>query len=276
MATRTASVLHRPPASDDEIFYPSSDGKRMADSTEQADWMVFLSSNLRSWFQKDPAVFVAVDLLWYPVQGKPKITYAPDVMVIFGRGTYPRKSYKQWEEDGIAPQVVFEIRSESNSIGELVAKSLFYRKYGVEEYYIYDPDFGSLEVILYTENEEQYVAVEYEWTSPRLGVRFEPHPRADRRSDGGSRAPMDVFYPDGKPFRTLSEQQDLTQFEQERADKEAERAALLQFERDKAQAERDKAQAERQKVQVERDAAQSAAARLEAKLREMGIDPDAL
>ena len=53
-----------------------------------------------------------------------------------------RGSYKQWEEGGIAPQVVFEVLSPGNRAGEMRRKFQFYQRYGVEEYYIYDPDDG--------------------------------------------------------------------------------------------------------------------------------------
>ena len=65
-------------------------------------------------------------------------------MVAFGRPKGYRGSYKQWEEDGIAPQVVFEILSPGNRRDEMVRKFAFYERYGVEEYYIYDPDTGDL------------------------------------------------------------------------------------------------------------------------------------
>ncbi len=67
-------------------------------------------------------------------------TVANDVMVVFGRPKGRRGSYKQWQEDNIAPQVVFEILSPSNSLEEMERKLLFYQRYGVEEYYLYDPD----------------------------------------------------------------------------------------------------------------------------------------
>jgi Uma2 family endonuclease len=55
---------------------------------------------------------VAGDLFWYPVEGHPEIVVAPEVFIVFGRPKAPRRSYKQWEEGGIAPQVVFEIISD--------------------------------------------------------------------------------------------------------------------------------------------------------------------
>jgi Uma2 family endonuclease len=61
-------------------------------------------------------------------------------MVIFGRPKGDRDSYKQWQENNISPQVVFEILSPRNLTQERINKSLFYQRYGVDEYYVYDPD----------------------------------------------------------------------------------------------------------------------------------------
>jgi len=49
-----------------------------------------------------------------------------------------RKSYLQWKEDNIPPQVVFEILSDSNTEKKMQQKLEFYEEYGVEEYYIYN------------------------------------------------------------------------------------------------------------------------------------------
>ncbi len=94
------------PAIDPDIEYPDSDGKPMADNTEQYEWIVKIKENLEILFATSPNVFIAGDLLWYPVQDK-KITgpVAPDIMVVFGRPKGRRGSYKQWQEDNIAPQV---------------------------------------------------------------------------------------------------------------------------------------------------------------------------
>ena len=61
-------------------------------------------------------------------------------MVAIGRPKGDRGSYQQWREEGIAPQVVFEIRSPGNRLGEMHRKLRFYEQYGVSEYYLYDPD----------------------------------------------------------------------------------------------------------------------------------------
>ncbi|MEC4805732.1 MAG: Uma2 family endonuclease, partial [Jaaginema sp. PMC 1080.18] len=97
-----------------QIIYPDSDGQPMADNTQQFRWIVLIKENLEVLFADNPDVFVAGDLLWYPVEGQPKIRIAPDAMVIFGRPKGDRGSYRQWEEENIVPQVVFEILSPGN------------------------------------------------------------------------------------------------------------------------------------------------------------------
>ena len=64
-----------------EIVYPDSDGRPMADNTLQFRWIVTIKEGLDWVFQGQPQVFVAGDLLWYPVEGKPTICQAPDVLV---------------------------------------------------------------------------------------------------------------------------------------------------------------------------------------------------
>ena len=70
---------------DRQLVYPDSDGQPMADNTQQFRWIVLLKENLECLFAQNPDVFVAGDLLWYPVEGHPEIRVAPDAMVVLGR-----------------------------------------------------------------------------------------------------------------------------------------------------------------------------------------------
>ncbi|MGB3755861.1 MAG: hypothetical protein WBA07_05735 [Rivularia sp. (in: cyanobacteria)] len=47
---------------DEDIYFPSGDGKPMAESTEQYRWIVIIEENLE--------ILFAGDLLWYPVRSK--------------------------------------------------------------------------------------------------------------------------------------------------------------------------------------------------------------
>ncbi|MBD2183118.1 Uma2 family endonuclease [Aerosakkonema funiforme] len=171
------------------IIYPSSDGKPMADSTIQYDWITKIKANLDGIFKDDPNVFITGDLIWYPVEERKDICQAPDVMVVFGREKKERKSYLPWNEDNIAPQVVFEILSETNTKKEMNKKLLFYNEYNVEEYYLYDPKKKNLDGWLRNEGILDVIESMSAWVSPRLGVRFE-------FSDAG----LELYRPDGQKF----------------------------------------------------------------------------
>lgn len=156
-----------------EVIYPDSDGQPMANNTEQFRWILVIQQNLDWLYADDPNVFVAGDLFWYPVEGRNDIVNAPDVMMVFGRPKRKRGSYQQWNEEGIAPQVVFEILSPSNSQNEMERKLLFYDRYGVEEYYIYNPERNQLRVWSRTEVGLDVIELGENWVSPRLGIQFD-------------------------------------------------------------------------------------------------------
>ncbi len=200
-----------------DIIYPESDGKPMADNTKQFRWIMAIYYNLEWLFADDPNVFVAGDLLWYPVEGNNKIRQAPDVMMAFGRPKGDRGSYMQWKEENIAPQVVFEILSPGNTLTEMNKKQVFYDRYGVEEYYLYDPDKNDLSGWLRTEERLDVIDSMENWTSPRVGIRFNL-----------SEEQLQITRPNGQPFKSYVEiarrlEQAEQQVEQER--KRAERLA---------------------------------------------------
>jgi len=166
----------------------------MADNTLQFRWITVVQGNLAALFADRPDVFVAGDLLWYPVEGRPDIRRAPDVMVAIGRPKGDRGAYLQWEEGGQPPQVVFEIWSPGNTIDEMERKYRFYEQYGVSEYYLIDPQQG--DATGWVRQGEQLHAIDElnGWVSPLLGVRFAV-------TEDGVR----LFYPDGRPFLTFEE-----------------------------------------------------------------------
>ena len=108
------------------VYYPDDDGQPMSDNTLQFKWIVLIKEGLETLFRHNPHIFVAGNLLWYPVEGQPGLRQAPDVMVVIGRPKGDRGSYKQWEENGIAPQVVFEVLSPGNRFNQMLQKFRFY------------------------------------------------------------------------------------------------------------------------------------------------------
>lgn len=181
-------------AAQDRIIYPERDGQPMSDNTKQFRWIVTIQGGLDSLFKDNPNVFVAGDLLWYPVEGDNKTRIAPDTMVVFGRPKGERGSYLQWREDNIPPQVVFEVLSPGNRLGEMLKKLKFYERHGVEEYYMYDPDDEDLSGWLRSGDELQEIEQLNSWVSPRLGIRFEPKPTG-----------LEIYRPDGQKFATYVE-----------------------------------------------------------------------
>jgi Uma2 family endonuclease len=215
-AIQLMSVL-TPVANEAAIVYPESDGQPMSDNTLQFQWIVTIQGGLDALFRDNPNVFVAGDLLWYPVEGAPKIRAAPDAMVVFGRRKEYRGSYLQWREDNIPPQVVFEVQSPGNSFAELLDKFQFYERYGVEEYYLYDPEARLLSGWQRSGAVLQRVPQMDGWTSPRLGTRFD--------LSGGE---LRILGPDGRPFATyveLAAQRDQAQQQADQARQRADRLA---------------------------------------------------
>jgi len=201
----------------EEIIYPSSDGQPMADSTTQYKLIVKIKEGCEALFKNDPNVFIAADLLWYPVEGRPEISQAPDTMVIFGRQKGERRSYMQFREDNIAPQVVFEIRSHNDRQIKMDKKLSFYNRYGVEEYYLYNPENNDLTGWQRIEGNLEVIDPIEGWISPRLGIRFEV-----------GEAGLEIYQPDGEAFvspEKLREERDFDRQRAEQADQRAERLA---------------------------------------------------
>jgi Uma2 family endonuclease len=176
------------------VIYPDSDGQPMAENTLQFDWIVRLKEGLDDLFRDRDDVFVAGDLLWYPVEGDPLVRIAPDAMVAFGRPKGYRGSYMQWVEGGVAPQVVFEVLSPGNRASEMARKHDFYDRFGVEEYYLYDPDRDDLTGWVRDGGRLTMIDRPIGWTSPRLGIRFEQ-----------GEASLRIIRPDGRELQNYEE-----------------------------------------------------------------------
>jgi Uma2 family endonuclease len=255
---------------EEDIDYPESDGQPMAENTLQFRWIVTIEGGLDALFRDNKDVFVAGDLLWYPVQGDNTIRIAPDALVVFGRPKGDRGSYMQWREDGIAPQVVWEVLSPGNRAGELDEKFEFYQRYGVEEYYQYDPDRGRLRGWRRIEEQLQEIVPIEGWTSPRLGIRLQ--------MENGELA---IYRPDGQRFRSYLElERDwheadrLMREERHRVDKEQQQreAAQAQAEQERQRAEQERQGREAAQAQAEQE--RQRAERLAAQLRALGFNPE--
>ena len=230
--TQSQRILFPTTPSQEDIIYPESDGQPMSDNTKQFRAITTIQGNLDSLYAQNPQVLVVGDLLWYPVQGDDKTCRAPDIMVVFGVSKGDRRSYLQWQENNIPPQVVFEIRSSSNTHQEMREKRMFYEDYGVLEYYMYDPDRGTLEGWQRRGRKLRQIGTMSGWVSPQLNIRF------DLIS-----SELKLYYPDGKPFLTFPELNEQRQV--------AERRAIQAEENLKAEAEARAAAEENLKAEAE-------------------------
>jgi len=261
------------------LIYPESDGKPMAENTTQFEWIVLIKLGLEACFEQRDDIFIAGDLLWYPVLHHPEISMAPDVLVAPGRPKGHRGSYMQWVEDDIPPRVVFEIISPGNRKKDLDKKFEFYRQYGVEEYYMYNAHKNKFRAWM----REGQLLIEVpqaelrDWISPLLGIRLE-----------WTREKLHLYGPDNKRFlsymelvqagriseQRVREMEQLAKAEKKRA---AEAMKLAHEEWMRAQGEQQRAEMEKQRAEMEKQRAEmekQRADRLAEQLRRMGIDPD--
>ena len=112
--------------------------------------------------------------------------------------------------------MVFEILSPGNTIKEMAAKLQFYQRYGVEEYYLYDPekvDFAGWQIM---DGKLTIIEEIQGWVSPRLGVRFE---MAEE---------LQIFTPTGERFLTFVELGQKLQQEKRRAEQAEARLKALE------------------------------------------------
>jgi hypothetical protein len=133
----------------------------------------------------------------------------------------------------------------------MAKKLAFYQKYGVEEYYLYHPDLLDLAGWCKAEDGLRPIEQMDGWVSPRLGVRFQ-------MPETG----LQLYRPDGEPFLTTLELEELLRTAQERARQAEERAQTAE---ERAQTAESELERERQKSLAIAD-----------RLRAMGIDPDAV
>ncbi|MEC4806176.1 MAG: Uma2 family endonuclease [Jaaginema sp. PMC 1079.18] len=240
-----------------DLLYPDSDGKPLADNTIQLGLIFTIKGGLDALFQDRDDVFIAADLLWYPVQltqaeilaKKQPQRQAPDVMVVLGRPKGDRGSYRQWQEENIAPQVAFEILSPGNRKQEMTQKFEFYQKYGIEEYYLYNPQKNRLQGWLKQGEELTEIPTMEGWSSPRLGITFST-----------SEGDLALFSPDGERFVDYVEV--VQQRDRALAERERER---LEKERERLEKEQEKQRADRAELELQQ---------MRERLRQLGIDPD--
>ena len=144
--------------------------------------------------------------------------------------------------------MVVEVLSPNNTVQEMLRKLGFYDRYGVDEFYVVDPDVEVVEVFTRAHGVLREVPWVGTFVSPRLGIRFT---RVDER--------LLVHHADGRRFETFAEIQA--------------RAEVLAAERDHFATECDHLATERDHLTAERDRLAAERDALVARLRAAGLDP---
>ena len=241
----------------DDVFYPCSDGKPMADNMWQADAIMHATGDLRAAL---PTALVAADILMYPEEGNKDNKIAPDVLVALGLGTRKRSSYFVWVE-GKPPDWVLEVASPGTQKKDRDHKRCRYAAIGVPEYWMFDPK-GDV----------------YPSGTPRLqGLKLvdgEYMPLPSRLADGGRMIRSEALgldvrvdgellrFRDAATGRDVPHRSDVAaaaeraQAAAERAEAQAKREAE-QRKAAEAKAEREAARAERQAARARQEAARA-------------------
>jgi Uma2 family endonuclease len=126
-----------PKSESTDIFYPSSDGEPLAETSVHADAIINTVVALRQYIAGKSAIILADQFLYY-AQGYPRLRVAPDVMVIYNVPPGARDNYKIWEE-GQVPVVIFEMTSQGTREQDISFKKTLYEQLGVLEYWLFDP-----------------------------------------------------------------------------------------------------------------------------------------
>ncbi|WP_218079985.1 Uma2 family endonuclease [Anthocerotibacter panamensis] len=259
-----------PPTQED---LPYDDGEPMETGRHRLQ-MELLINPLQQWLGERPSFVAGNMFLYYSLaQVRNRDFKGPDVFVVLDVPARERKSWVIWEEEK-APDVVIELLSESTVQVDKGRKMTVYQnQIRVPEYFWYDPfnpeDFqgfrlsvGVYEGIALDAEGRLYSTELNLYLKPWLGFFH-----------GIEATWLRWFTADGQPLPTDEEQAQVAQQKarvaQEKAQQAQEKAQQAQ---EKAQQAQEKAQQAEEKVQ----AAEQKNARLAQRLRELGLDPEAL
>jgi Uma2 family endonuclease len=217
-----------------EVFYPSSDGEPLAETSVHVDAIINAVVALRHYLTGQQAIVLADQFLYY-AQGFPKLRVAPDIMVIFNVPPGPRDNYKIWEE-GQVPSVIFEITSEGTRVHDETYKKTLYEQMEVQEYWQFDPKGEWIPEKLrgYRLHSDVYLPITDDRSLP-LQLRVVVDDRDSQliafyREDTGEKLPAPNELVESLRQAILARQQAEEQLEQERLRAEQERLRAEQAE----------------------------------------------
>ncbi len=132
---------HDKPVRKRAVYYPTGDGKPMAEDNLHRKLMAYGCDALEFHFADRPDVYVGGNDFVYYHEGFPKERVSPDCYVAFGVEPKARRHfYKVWEENHIPPAIVFEFTSKATQKDDIETKRPLYEQtLRVAEYFQFDP-----------------------------------------------------------------------------------------------------------------------------------------
>ncbi len=121
------------------VEFPTSDGRPVAETPLHYKRLSDLAYCLTTFFKRRADAYVGVNMLAYDDPKEPRRHLSPDIFVSFGgvsEEEREREIYKLWEEP--SPAFVLEVTSKTTR-REDERKKARYAKWGVAEYFMYDP-----------------------------------------------------------------------------------------------------------------------------------------
>ncbi len=256
VSTEQQTQPQAPPEHPKDVIFPPGDlwsDEPPLESDLHRDQIDLLIRLLRWYWRDRQDIYVSGNLTVYysPHQRKSEDFRGPDVFVALGTDNHPRRSWMVWEEHGKYPNVIVELLSDSTAATDRgLKKEIYQDTFRTPDYFWFHPDtleFQGFHLVDGTYQPIQPNDQGWFW-SLQLDLYLGIHERKLR-----------FFTPDGEMLPTPEESAEI-----ERQQAEAERQ--------RAEVERQRAEAANQQAETERQHN----ARLQAKLRELGIDPDTL
>jgi Uma2 family endonuclease len=90
-------------------------------------------------FRGDPRVHVRSGVTLYYEEGNPAASFVPDLFVVRDGGERPRPGYLELWRKGVSPAAVIEVTAAATRDEDLGVKRDVCERFGVEEYFLYDP-----------------------------------------------------------------------------------------------------------------------------------------
>ncbi len=254
----------REPDSDEPEMESSLHYDQLALLVSTLDWHwrdrddFFIGANLSVYFRRD--------------QFAPRELRGPDFFLVRGVERRPRRSWTVWLEQGRYPDLIIELLSDETARTDRTAKkSLYQDVFRTPEYFWFSPDTHDLAGFHLVDARYQPIAADPAGRLPSaiLGLRLGVHEGLLR-----------FFTPDGALVPTLAESvaQEQARAAQQWARAEQER---VQAERERGRADQERIRADQERIRADQEHTQAARAwaradQLAARLRALGIDPEAL